>query len=98
MDVRRRGLGHVVATLGHCVLVPQHSQHVLTICHGPELNGVGPIPGLAGRSPSCLVRQLYDFQHGTRAGPWSPLMASNVIKLTLDDMVALAAYAASLSP
>jgi cytochrome c553 len=41
-----------------------------TVCHGPELNGVGPIPGLAGRSPSYLVRQLYDFQHGTRAGPW----------------------------
>jgi cytochrome c553 len=69
-----------------------------TICHGPELNGVGPIPGLAGRSPSYLVRQLYDFQHGTRAGPWSPLMAPNVVKLTLDDMVALAAYAASLPP
>ena len=70
-----------------------------TICHGSELNGVGPIPGLAGRSPSYLVRQLYDFQHGMRAGPWSPLMAPNVIKLTpLDDMVALAAYAASLPP
>ena len=69
-----------------------------TICHGPALNGLGPIPGLAGRSPSYLVRQLYDFQHGTRAGPWSPLMVPNVIKLTLDDMVALAAYAASLAP
>ena len=69
-----------------------------TICHGPDLNGLGPIPSLAGRSPSYVVRQLYDFQHGTRAGPWSPLMASNVINLTLDDMVALAAYAASLPP
>jgi cytochrome c553 len=69
-----------------------------TICHGPGLNGVGPIPGLAGRSPSYLVRQLYDFQHGVRAGPWSPLMAPNVTNLTLDDMVALAAYAASLPP
>ena len=69
-----------------------------TICHGPEMNGVGPIPGLAGRSPSDVVRQLYDFQHGRRTGPWSPLMAPNVIKLTLDDMVALAAYAASLPP
>jgi cytochrome c553 len=69
-----------------------------TICHGPGLNGVGPIPGLAGRSPSYLVRQLYDFQHGARTGPWSPLMAPNVIKLDIDDMVALAAYAASLTP
>jgi cytochrome c553 len=69
-----------------------------TTCHGPELNGVGPIPGIAGRSPSYLVRQLYDFQHGARAGPWSPLMAPNVSSLTLDDMVAVAAYAASLPP
>jgi cytochrome c553 len=59
---------------------------------------MGPIPGLAGRSPSYLARQLYDFQHGTRAGPWSSLMVTNLSKLTLDDMVALAAYAASLQP
>jgi len=26
-----------------------------TICHGPEPSGVGPIPGLAGRSPSYLA-------------------------------------------
>ena len=69
-----------------------------TICHGPDLRGVGPIPPIAGRSPSYIVRQLYDFQHGTRAGPWSPPTAPNVIKLTTEDMVALAAYAASLPP
>ena len=68
------------------------------ICHGPDLRGVGPIPRIAGRSPSYIVRQLYDFRHGTRAGPWSPLMAPNVVKLTTEDMVALAAYAASLPP
>ena len=84
--------GRQLATIGNGKSAP------CTICHGDQLNGVGPIPGLAGRSPSYLVRQLYDFQHGTRAGPWSPLMAPNVINLTLDDMVALAAYAASLSP
>ena len=44
------------------------------------------------------MRQLYGFQHGTRAGAWSPLMAPNVINLTFDDIVALAAYAASLPP
>jgi cytochrome c553 len=69
-----------------------------TVCHGPGLNGVGPIPGIAGRSPSYIVRQLYDFQHGARTGPWSPLMAPNVINLTLGDMVAIGAYAASLPP
>jgi len=68
------------------------------VCHGPDLRGLGPIPGIAGRSPSYLVRQLYDFQHGTRAGIGSALMKPTVQNLTLEDMVALAAYAASLEP
>jgi cytochrome c553 len=69
-----------------------------TICHGADLKGLGPIPALAGRSPSYLVRQLYDLQHGTRRGPWSPLMLSVVADLSEDDMIAIAAYAASLPP
>ena len=68
------------------------------ICHGPDLKGLGPIPGLAGRSPSYVVRQLYDFKTGARAGLWSPLMKPVVEKLSVDDMISLAAYAASLSP
>ena len=68
------------------------------ICHGPDLKGVGPIPGIAGRSPSYVVRQLYDFKHGVRAGTGSALMKPAVEKLTLDDMINLAAYAASLAP
>jgi cytochrome c553 len=68
------------------------------ICHGPELKGLGPIPGIAGRSPSYLVRQLYDIKHGARAGIGSELMKQVVDGLTVDDMVALAAYAASLPP
>lgn len=68
------------------------------ICHGADLRGLGPIPGIAGRSPSYLVRQLYDLQHGVRAGLSSALMKQTVEKLTLDDMIALAAYAASLEP
>jgi cytochrome c553 len=69
-----------------------------SICHGPELKGLGPIPGIAGRSPSYLVRQLYDFKHGARAGIGSALMRPTVDKLRLGDMIALAAYAASLPP
>jgi cytochrome c553 len=56
------------------------------------------MPGIAGRSPSYLVRQLYDLQQGTRRGKWAPLMAPVVAKLTNDDMVAIAAYVASLAP
>ena len=67
------------------------------ICHGPGLKGLGPVPPLAGRSPSYLVRQLYDFRHGARAGLWSPLMQGVVKNLSPDDLIALAAYAASLS-
>jgi cytochrome c553 len=69
-----------------------------SVCHGPELKGLGPIPGIAGRSPSYLVRQLYDFRTGTRAGAWSALMAPMVAELSLDDMISVAAYAASLNP
>jgi cytochrome c553 len=68
------------------------------VCHGPDLKGLGPIPGIAGRSPSYIVRQLYDFKTGARAGAWSVLMAPVVEELSVDDMISVAAYAASLSP
>ena len=68
------------------------------VCHGPELKGLGTIPGIAGRSPSYIVRQLYDFQAGNRAGLNSALMKPVVEKLSIEDMIALAGYAASLNP
>ncbi len=68
------------------------------VCHGKQLQGLGPIPRLAGRSPSQLFRQLYDFQHGTRKGPWSALMQEPVARLSESDMVAIVGYAASLKP
>ena len=46
--------------------------------HGPDLRGLGPTPGIAGRSPSYIVRQLYDFKYGTRAGIGSALMKVSV--------------------
>jgi cytochrome c553 len=68
------------------------------ICHGNDLRGLGPVPPLAGRSPSYLVRQLFDLQSGVRKGRWSPLMQAAVAKLSAEDFVAIAAYAASLEP
>lgn len=67
-------------------------------CHGPGLMGLVDVPGIAGRSPSYLVRQIYDFKRGTRKGKSSPLMQPVVANLTTDDMVAVAAYLASLAP
>jgi cytochrome c553 len=64
-------------------------------CHGADLQGLGPVPGIAGRSPSYLVRQLYDMQQGYRHGVWTELMKPVVAKLTPDDMVAIVAYLAS---
>ncbi|HEX4232598.1 MAG TPA: c-type cytochrome [Bryobacteraceae bacterium] len=68
------------------------------ICHGPDLNGLGPVPGIAGRSPSYLVRQLYDMQQGTRNGTWTQLMKPVVSKLSEEDMVNIAAYTSSRIP
>jgi cytochrome c553 len=68
------------------------------ICHGPDLKGVASIPGIAGRSPSYLARQLYDFQQHARAGSAGALMAPVVEKLSYDDMISLAAYVSSLTP
>ncbi len=68
------------------------------ICHGSNLQGLGPVPGIAGRSPSYLVRQLYDMQQGTRNGSWSELMKPVVSRLTNDEMLDIAAYTASLAP
>jgi cytochrome c553 len=68
------------------------------VCHGADLKGLGPVPALAGRSPSYVVRQLYDLQHGARHGQWADLMKAAVAKLTEDDMVAIAAYIASRVP
>jgi cytochrome c553 len=68
------------------------------VCHGEELKGIGPIPGLAGKSPSYLVRQLYDMKAGTRKGSWIDLMKPVADKLTEEDMLNIAAYAASRTP
>jgi len=68
------------------------------VCHGTDLNGIGPIPGIAGRSPSYIARQLNDLRQGARRGPMAPLMAQAVQKLTDDDILNIAAYVAAQPP
>ena len=68
------------------------------VCHGGDLMGLGPVPGIAGRSPSYTVRQLYDMQTGARSGTWADLMKPVVANLTVDDMIAIAAFTASRQP
>jgi cytochrome c553 len=69
-----------------------------TLCHGADLKGLGPLPSIAGRSPSYMFRQLYDFQHGARTGAWSPLMAQVMTNLDEQDLLAIVAYLASRDP
>jgi cytochrome c553 len=64
-------------------------------CHGPDLMGLGPVPGIAGRSPSYLTRQMYDMQMGARNGEWTQLMKPVVAKLTGEDLVNISAYVSS---
>jgi len=69
-----------------------------TVCHGGDLRGLGPVPTIAGRSPSYVARQLYDMQHGNRAGAWTPLLVPVVANLGSEDLLTAAAYLASLHP
>ena len=68
------------------------------LCHGDDLKGLGPVPGIAGRSPIYEVRQLYDMQQGFRRGLGADLMKATVARLTEADMIAIAGYVASRSP
>lgn len=67
-------------------------------CHGADLRGVGTIPPLAGRSPTYIVRQLILFQTGGRSNAITQPMRQEASQLSLRDMIAVAAYAASLKP
>jgi cytochrome c553 len=67
-------------------------------CHGPAYRGLGNVPALAGRSPSYLMRQLYDFQSGARDGALAGPMRQNVAKLSVADMTAITAYLATRRP
>jgi cytochrome c553 len=83
---------------GGALVAGDATRAACSVCHGDGLKGLGAVPPLAGRSPSYTVRQLFDLQHGVRNGPWAPLMRAAVAPLTLDDMVAIAAYTGSLEP
>jgi len=67
-------------------------------CHGADLKGLAGIPPIVGRSPSYAVRQLIEFKNGARNGTAAALMKPVVAGMTLDEMIALAAYLSSQAP
>jgi len=68
------------------------------VCHGADLMGTGSTPGIAGRSPSYMMRQLWDMKRGTRNGPQVALMKPVIQDLTVADMTDIVAYLASMMP
>ncbi|HXP85670.1 MAG TPA: hypothetical protein VN841_13175 [Bryobacteraceae bacterium] len=68
------------------------------ICHGEGLKGLGDVPRIAGVHPIYVVRQLYNFQTDANKSSAGALMKQVVKNLSEDDMVAIAAYTASLAP
>jgi cytochrome c553 len=67
-------------------------------CHGVDLQGVGLIPPLAGRSPTYILRQLVAFKTGARAGVAGAPMKAVVAGMKINNMIDVAAYAGSLEP
>ncbi|MEY4761186.1 MAG: hypothetical protein RLZZ200_1042 [Pseudomonadota bacterium] len=64
-------------------------------CHGPDLKGMGDAPAIAGRSPSYLVRQMYDIKTGARRSALALTMRPAVRDLVNEDFVDIAAYLGS---
>jgi cytochrome c553 len=56
------------------------------------------VPGIAGRSPSYLMRQMNDMKQGARNGTWTQLMKPVVANLSDEDMLDIVAYTASRMP
>ena len=56
------------------------------------------VPAIAGRPPTYIVRQLNDMKTGARSGISTALMKAVVEKLSVEDMVAIAAYLGSRDP
>jgi cytochrome c553 len=67
-------------------------------CHDPDLRGSELAPPIAGRSPTYLLRQLVALRTGARLGAAGAPMQPVVDALTLEEMIAAAAYAGSLPP
>ncbi len=85
--------GEILVTVGK----PGMQAPLCGVCHGPDLRGLGEVPRLAGRSPSYLMRQLYDFKSGTRTGA-SGLMKAVTANLSEEEMIAITAYVTSRGP
>jgi cytochrome c553 len=67
-------------------------------CHGPNLQGAGDVPRIAGISPLYTVRQMYAFKTGSRKSSHAVQMQPVVANLGDQDITYIASYLATLAP
>jgi cytochrome c553 len=67
-------------------------------CHAPSGVGNGPAgwPSLKGQHPEYLVTQLQNFKQGTRANDTGKMMRNVVVRMSDEEMKAVAAYIAGI--
>ena len=70
-----------------------------TTCHGNDLKGTQIAPSIAGQHASYLLSQLRAYKSGVRRGEADPggIMANNIKYFSEQEILATAAYVASLS-
>ena len=73
--------------------LPEASILACASCHGENAQGKDAIPRLAGQHPEYLVKQLAAFKSMQRAN--NPVMHAMTNKMSLEQMQAVAEYAAS---
>jgi cbb3-type cytochrome c oxidase subunit III len=73
--------------------LPEASILACASCHGENAQGKDAIPRLAGQHPEYLVKQLAAFKSMQRAN--NPVMHAMTDKMSLEQMQAVAEYAAS---
>ena len=87
--------GTVLVTAGDA----QRGIPACTACHGTRLTGMEPaIPGLVGLEPAYIVAQLTRWKVGERHAAEPDCMQRVAIRLTDDDMKAVAAWLSQAAP
>jgi cytochrome c553 len=81
--------GEALATTGDSKTV------ACATCHRSEEAVLPDVPSIYGRTASYTMRQLWDIKKGSRL---SPLMVPIVDRLTVEDMMNIAAYLATQAP
>lgn len=62
------------------------------VCHGPNAEGMGNYPPLAGLSREEIRNKLMDYRAGKQMGPLTAIMAASAGDLTDTEIESLAAY------